>query len=69
MNYKLALKYHIEAKELRENIQNISPRVLARSYKNIGNDYANLNDNDKALEYRAKALELYMKEKYIDVEN
>lgn len=58
-NYKLALQYHMESKEIREVIPNISSRSLARIYKNIGNDYANLNINDKALEYRIKALELY----------
>ncbi len=58
-NYQIALKYHIEAKDIRENLPDISPKNLARSYKNIGNDYANLNQNDQALDYRIKALVIY----------
>ena len=57
--YKQALENHLEALRIRSDIfgaasYNIN---IARSYNAIGNDYANLKDDEKALDYRRKALD------------
>ena len=61
--YKQALESHLEALEIRNEIFCDDPYniILARSYNAIGNDYANLNDNEKALENRKIALEYFQR--------
>lgn len=63
--YWKALSCHQDALEIRETIAQVYPgkydKYLSISYKNVGNDYANLSDNKSALIYRLKALEISKK--------
>ncbi len=63
--YEKALENHREALLLREQIPDIPRRYLARSYNSLGNDYANLGDNEQAKSYRMLALE-YMNTYLLD---
>ena len=58
--YKKACDNHNEALRIRQAISGLPLVFLARTYKVLGNDYANLNKNEDAFKFREEAYRLYL---------
>ncbi|MBO7651432.1 MAG: CHAT domain-containing protein, partial [Bacteroidales bacterium] len=57
-DYQNALKYHLQALEIRKKVLGEEHPDYAQSLNNIGNVYGNMDDNQNALKYHLQALEI-----------
>lgn len=61
-DYIQALKFHVKAMVIREDVLGAEHPDMARSYNNIGNVLKGLGEYSKALEYYSRALAVYEKQ-------